>query len=202
MAPTTCGHFHTLVWPATTGMSDWYENALKRLSSAPANPYIRHSREGGNPRINIPRKNVNRDTTTYVHTATPLRLSGESTSRTPIRRRNPEGCGRCQFSYLGVPAAAGMSDWYESMSRDSDPGWTASAAPCRPLGVLAIPAIASQRTTSTSHPGGSEYRHDAGTPTRLIPHCGTNQMRKTLDEYPVKYAVYSVPTNLGASECS
>ena len=95
-------------------MSDWYENALKRLSSAPANPSIRHSREGGNPRTNIPRKNANRDTTTYVHTATPLRISGESTPRTPIRRRNPEGCGRCQFSYLGVPPPAGMSDWYEN----------------------------------------------------------------------------------------
>ena len=40
---------------------------------------IRHSREGGNPRTNIPRKNANCDTTTYAHTATPLRLSGEST---------------------------------------------------------------------------------------------------------------------------
>ena len=69
---------------------------------------IRHSREGGNPRTNVPRKNVNRETATYVHTATPLRLSGESTPRTPIRRRNPEGCGRCQFSYLGVPAPAGI----------------------------------------------------------------------------------------------
>ena len=97
--------------PETTGMSDWYENALKRLSSA-RNPYIRHSREGGNPR----RKNVNRDTTTYVHTA-PHFVSPAKATRTPIRRRNPEGCGRCQFSYLGVPAAAGMSDWYESMSR-------------------------------------------------------------------------------------
>ena len=26
----------------------------------------------------------------------------------------PEGCGRRQFSHLGVPAAAGMSDWYEN----------------------------------------------------------------------------------------
>ena len=78
---------------------------------------IRHSREGGNPRTNIPRKNANRDTTTYVHPSTPLRLSGESTPRTPIRRRNPKGRGRCQFSYLGVPAPAGMSDWYESMFR-------------------------------------------------------------------------------------
>ena len=52
-------------------------NALKRFSSASANPYIRHSREGGNPRTNIPRKNVNRDTTTHVHTAS-LRHSGGS----------------------------------------------------------------------------------------------------------------------------
>ena len=62
---------------------------------------------GGNPRTNTPRENANRDITTYVHTATPLRLSGESTPRTPIRRRNPEGCGRRQFSYPGVPATAG-----------------------------------------------------------------------------------------------
>ena len=112
---------------------------------------IRHSREGGNPRTNTPRKNANRDTTTYVHTATPLRLSGESAPRTPIRRRNPEAWGEgnvvrsktsrgeglvprwgrgeawqnpqrqfavpshnSNFSYLGVPAAAGMSDWYEN----------------------------------------------------------------------------------------
>ena len=86
----------------------------RRPRTRRSEPPIRHSREGGNPRTNIPRKNVNRDTTTYVHTATPLRLSGESTPRTPIRRRNPEGCGRCQFSYLGVPAQAGMSDWYEN----------------------------------------------------------------------------------------
>ena len=39
---------------------------------------IRHSREGGNPRTNIPRKKANRDITTYVHTATPLRLSGKN----------------------------------------------------------------------------------------------------------------------------
>ena len=50
---------------------------------------IRHSREGGNPRTNIPRKKANRDITTYVHTATPLRLSGKKPSRTPIRGGNP-----------------------------------------------------------------------------------------------------------------
>ena len=101
-------------WCAGPSRHGRCENALKRLSTARANPSIRHSREGGNPRTNIPRKNVNRDTTTYVHTATPLRLSGESTPRTPIRCRNPEGCGRRQFSYLGVPAPAGMGDWYEN----------------------------------------------------------------------------------------
>ena len=65
--------FSSLGVPAPTGMSDWYEDALKRLSSAPANPSIRHSREGGNPRTNIPRKNANRDTITYLHAAIPLR---------------------------------------------------------------------------------------------------------------------------------
>ena len=144
--PSHNSSFSSLGVPAPAGMSDWYQNALKRLSSAPANPSIRHwcenaptaasivpgchrtrtrrsgspirhSREGGNPRTNIPRKNVNRDTTTCVQTATLLRLSGESTPRIPTRRRNPEGCGRCQFSYLGVPAPAGMRDCHESMSR-------------------------------------------------------------------------------------
>ena len=110
--PEGCGRcqFSYLGVPAPADMSDWYENAPKRLSSAPANSSNRHSREGGNPRTNIPRKNANRDTTTYVHMATLLPLSGESTPRTPIRRRNPEGCGRCQFSYLGVPAPADISD--------------------------------------------------------------------------------------------
>ena len=34
-------------------------------------PPVRHSREGGNPRTNIPRKIAYRDTTTHVHTAAP-----------------------------------------------------------------------------------------------------------------------------------
>ena len=56
--------FSYLGVPAPAGMSDCYENRL------PA-PRIRHSREGGNPRTNIPRTNANRDTTTCVHTASP-----------------------------------------------------------------------------------------------------------------------------------
>ena len=75
--PSHNSSFSYLGVSAPAGMSDWYENALKRFSSASANPYIRHSREGGNPRTNIPRKNVNRDTTTHVHTAS-LRHSGGS----------------------------------------------------------------------------------------------------------------------------
>ena len=119
---------------ASPPLRHWYENALQRLLSTPANPYIRHSREGGNPRTNIPRKNANRDTTTYVHTATPLRLSRKSMRRTPIRGRNPGGGEAAQmplerthqpaprFSYLGVPAAAGMSDWYENSTGTVSPG--------------------------------------------------------------------------------
>ena len=86
--------FSYLGVPAEAGMSDWYENAPKLLSSAPANPSIRHSREGGNPRTNIPRKNVNRDTTTYVHTVTPFRHSRPLISSL---RRQPESCsaGAC-----------------------------------------------------------------------------------------------------------
>ena len=89
-------------------------DALKWLSSAPANPYTRHSREGGNPRTNIPRNNANCDTTTYVHTATPLRLSGNCAPLTHIHDRNPEEVYGWQmtrrqlhsstprFSYLGT----------------------------------------------------------------------------------------------------
>ena len=113
----------------------WYESmsrtpirdALKRLSCAPFNPSnprsrhsprIRHSREGGNPRTNIPPENANRDTITYVHTATPLRLFGNCAPRTQIRDGNPEEVYGWQmtrkqphsstprFSYLGVPAPA------------------------------------------------------------------------------------------------
>ena len=84
--------------PATAGMTDRCESmsrtpirdALKWLASAPANASIRHSREGGNPRTNIPRKKANRDTTTCVQTATPLRLSGKNRPRTPIRAGNPD----------------------------------------------------------------------------------------------------------------
>ena len=43
---------------------------------------IRHSREGGNPRTYIPRKNANRDTITQVHTVHPIRLSGKNPPRT------------------------------------------------------------------------------------------------------------------------
>ena len=53
-----------------------------------------------------------------------------SMPRTPIRGRNPEGKGgtnhtqtlpatRPPFSYLGVPAPAGVSDWYENRSPPS-----------------------------------------------------------------------------------
>ena len=129
--------FSYLGGPATAGMTDRCESmsrtpirdALKWLASAPANASIRHSREGGNPRTNIPRKKANRDTTTCVQTATPLRLSGKNR---PEPRYGPgiqmrwrggkndtetlPGDGH-PFSYLGVSAPAGMSDCYESMSR-------------------------------------------------------------------------------------
>ena len=92
--------FSYLGVPATTGMSDWYENAPKRLSSAPevtqlrqSGPSVRHSREGGNPRTNIPRKNAKRDTTTYFHRATPLRLSREEPAPYPDTGRESRGEG-------------------------------------------------------------------------------------------------------------
>ncbi len=43
--PSHNSGFPYLGVPAAAGMSDWYEDALKRLSSAPARPSIRHSRE-------------------------------------------------------------------------------------------------------------------------------------------------------------
>ena len=155
--PSHNSGFSYLGVPAPAGMSDWYESvsrtpirdALKPLSSAPLNPNIPRSRHsgsldssfprskacpvprygGGNPRTNIPRTNDNRDTTTDVHTATPLRLYGNCAPRTQIRDRNPEEVYGWQmtrkqlhsstprFSHLGVPATTGISDWYESMSR-------------------------------------------------------------------------------------
>ena len=91
--------FSYLRVPAPASMGDWYENALKRLSSAPLNPSIPRSR----------------------HSGLSIRHSGEG--------RNPgEAEGRHQphpnisndqvpFSYPGVPAPASIGDCYESMSR-------------------------------------------------------------------------------------
>ncbi len=81
--------FSYLGVPAPAGMSDWYENAPTRLSSAPLNPSIprsRHSREGGNPG----------------------EAYGWQMTRTQLLQSAP------RFSYLGVPAPAGMDDWYEN----------------------------------------------------------------------------------------
>ena len=91
--------FSYLGVPAPAGMDDWYENAPTRLSSAPLNPSIprsrhsgpsiRHSREGGNPG----------------------EAYGWQMTRTQLLQSAP------RFSYLGVPAPAGISDCYENMSR-------------------------------------------------------------------------------------
>ena len=158
-----CAAFERAVEPLHSALS-----SFRRLNSSFPHP-PRHSREGGNPRANIPRKNANGDTTTYVHTATPLRRSGPPfvipakavhlktlyiQHRYSGEGRNPEGreegnvvrsktsrgeglvprwggggawqnapCrfavpnNNSSFSYLGVPAPAGMNDCYESMSR-------------------------------------------------------------------------------------
>ena len=83
-------------------------------------PPIRHSREGGNPRTNIPRKIANRDTTTYVHTAPhfvfPARARPVPRYGAGIQGRWRGGTNDAQtlpgyghpLSYLGVPAPAGM----------------------------------------------------------------------------------------------
>ena len=112
--------------PSCPQIRHWYENDVTRLrvclnDAAPALVVPA-------PQFVIPAKAGIHALTSRGRTSTaipsptstrrpPLRLSGESTPQTPIRRRNPEGCGQCQFSYLGVPAPAGMRDCYESMSR-------------------------------------------------------------------------------------
>ena len=69
---------------------------------SPAGPSIRHSRAGGNPRTNAPRRNVNRDSINYTPrrtpkaghlftsgNATPFRHSRASQYDSPRRRRRP-----------------------------------------------------------------------------------------------------------------
>ena len=91
--PSHNSGFSYLGVPVAAGMSDWYEDALKRLSSAPADPSIRHSREGGNPRTNILRKHVKLDTTAYVRERPHFVNLGPS-FRHSSESRNPEGVGR------------------------------------------------------------------------------------------------------------
>ena len=148
--PEGCGRCQFSYLGVPARRLNWYMDPRRWLRPfvVPTAPFVIPRYGGGNPRTNIPRKNVNRDTITYVHTATPLRLSGESTPQTPIRRRNPEGCGQCQFSYLGVPAPAGMRDCYESMSR--------TPIRDRPLRARLSPLISSFQRKLESRRGGEE----------------------------------------------
>ena len=76
--------FSYLGVPAATGMSDWYENALKRLASVPANPFIRHSAESRNP------EGVGRGECS-AGACPPLgRRRGGAESAVPIRRTKPQ----------------------------------------------------------------------------------------------------------------
>ena len=118
----------------------WYENTLKRLLSTRANPFIRHSREGGNPRTNIPQQNVNRDTTTDVHTATPLRLSRERSPRTPIRRRNPAGRGWGNVVRGACPPLG--SGWGRGRIRRANSPYQATTPAFHPLVCRLEPARA------------------------------------------------------------
>ena len=106
--PNHNSRFSYLGVPAPAGMSDWYENALKRFRVRQRDPSIRHSREGGNPRTNIPRKNANRDTTTYVHT-------GDPTSY--FRRKHPPNPDTAPES-RGVWAVLMFIPWCAGGSRD------------------------------------------------------------------------------------
>ena len=54
--PSHNSSFSYLGVPAPAGMSDWYENALKPLSSAPLNPNIPRSRHSGASPFVIPAK--------------------------------------------------------------------------------------------------------------------------------------------------
>ena len=222
--PSHNSSFSYLGVPAPAGIGDYYESmsrtpirdALKPLSSAPLNPNIprsrhsgassiRHSREGGNPRTNIPRNNANRDTTTYVHTATPLRLPGESTPRTPIRRRNPEGWGWGNVVRGLSPARRGA--WQTSPLGSGGRAWQNSAAHsgtgpisqvptlpattpafhtlvCRPLPASAItmkacPGLRSGMRLNglSSAPANPSIRHsrEGGNPRTNIPRKNANR---------------------------
>ena len=137
--------FSYLGVPAAAGMSDWFENAPTRFSSAPTNPSIRHSREGGNPegwgegvvtlglvpsqhhtpsrripparlviatKMNGSRHRIghsgDRKHAPYPDTGPESR--GEGWHQPPPNTSNDQ----VPSSYLGVPAPAGMGDWYEN----------------------------------------------------------------------------------------
>ena len=91
--------------PAKAGIQGWGGGNLARglvpsRADRPAlassfSPPIRHSREGENPRTSVPRKNVNRDATTYVHkaaTGPSFRLSGDR-KHAPHPDTGPESRG-------------------------------------------------------------------------------------------------------------
>ena len=103
-------------------MSDFYESmsrtpirdALKRLSSVPWNSFIRHSGEGRNPE-GRGLEDVVRSKTSRGEGLVPRWGRGGTWQNPPCQFAVPSHSS--SFSYLGVPAPAGMSDYYESMSR-------------------------------------------------------------------------------------
>ena len=108
--------FSYLGVPAATGMSDWYENDVTRFRKCFGVPEIF--------RIVIPAKagiqkgwgwgNVARSKTSRGEGLLPDRGRGGAWQNPrPFAVPNHNS----GFSYLGVPAAAGMNDCYESMSR-------------------------------------------------------------------------------------
>ena len=127
--PSHNSSFSYLRVPAATGTSDWHESMSRtpirdevtrpRVSPhSTAPPFVipapfRHSGEGRNPE-GWGEGNVVRSKTTRGEGLVPRWGGGGAWHR---RHLNPSINQCTQFSSLGVPAPAGMSDWYESMSR-------------------------------------------------------------------------------------
>ena len=109
--------------PAPTGMSDCYESMsrtpirdrpLQQPLIGHSGPSIRHSGEGRNPE-GWGEGIVARSKTSRGEGLVPRWRRGGAQQNPPCQFAAPNHYSR--FSYLGVPAPAGMSDCYESMSR-------------------------------------------------------------------------------------
>ena len=110
-------HFHDLGVPAAAGMTDWYENALKWLSSAPLNPSHSAFSSFRPPNSSFPRRResrgevdgrLQRDSsvpTNHYAVLIPWCAGGSWHGR--LARK-------CAERLLSAPAPAGMDDRYEN----------------------------------------------------------------------------------------